>query len=249
MKRIKKPAYMILILSIIFAVSGCAQYERYETKVVPFKLPGAYPNAVEAAGASIAATAYQDPEKAKEAFGFDIIGAGVLPVQVVFDNKGSHPLEILSDKTYLGDSADNLWPVLDAGLAYDRIAKKTELGEVMPEAAKQGMLGAAAGAVIGSAIGIVTGSNVGEAAAKGAAVGAAAGVTMGGAKGLSDEQVKEKIGEDLRHRSLSRTPVPPREIAHGFIFFPSEATTALRELRLGIKETDTGTVHNLILKF
>lgn len=248
MTKISKSTYIILILTVIFA-AGCSQYERYETKVVPFKLPGAYPNSVEAAGASIAATAYQDPEKAKDAFGFDIIGAGVLPVQVVFDNKGSHPLEILPDKTYLGDSADNLWPVLDAGLAYDRIAKKTELGEVMPEAAKQGLLGAAAGAVIGSAIGIVTGHNVGDAAMKGAAVGAAAGATMGGAKGLSNEQVKETIGEDLRKRTLSRAPVPPRDIAHGFIFFPAEATTAVRELRLGIKETDTGTIHNLILKF
>ena len=246
MKRIKKSTYVILILSIIFAVSGCA---RYETKVAPFKLPNAYPNAVEEAGASIAATAYQNPEQAKEAFGFDIIGAGVLPVQVVFDNKGPHPLAILPDKTYLEDAGDNLWPVLDAGLAYDRIAKKTELGEVVPEGAKQGMLGAAAGAIIGSAIGIVSGHNVGDAAMKGAALGAAAGMTMGGAKGLTDEQVKEKIGEDLRNRTLSRAPVPPHDIAHGFIFFPAEATATLRQLRLGIKETDTGTIHNLILKF
>ncbi|MCX5851501.1 MAG: hypothetical protein NT072_05535, partial [Deltaproteobacteria bacterium] len=114
MKKIKKSTYIILILSIIFAVSGCA---RYETKVAPFKLPNAYPNAVEEAGATIAATAYQNPEQAKEAFGFDIIGAGVLPVQVVFDNKGPHPLAILPDKTYLEDTGDNLWPVLDAGLA------------------------------------------------------------------------------------------------------------------------------------
>ncbi len=231
--------------TLVILVTGCARYER---KVVPFKMPTAYPNAVTAGEALIAAQSYDDPQEAKDAFGFDIIKAGILPVQVIFDNQGSHPLEIIASRTYFVDRDDNLWPIISAELAYDRIAQETELGEVAPEGAKAGILAGTAGAIIGAAIGIVSGHNVGDAAMKGAAVGAAAGMTMGGAKGFSNTEVRYKIREDLQTRSLERKPVPPHEIAHGFIFFPGEAKQA-KELRLQIKETDSQIVHNLILKF
>lgn len=238
-----RAAALICLTALIMA--GCARYER---KVVPFKMPGAYPNVIEVAGASVAAEAFSDPGMAGEAFGFDIIGAGVLPVQVIFDNRGPHPLEIVSDRTYLVDRGQNLWPILDANLAYDRIAKKTELGEVAPKAATSGLLGAAGGAIIGAAVGIVTGENVAEAAGKGAAVGGAAGAVIGGASGVTDHEVRRHIGEDLHNRSLERKPVPPGRIAHGFIFFPGESEESL-ELRLTLLESDTGTMHSLVLAF
>lgn len=234
----------VLSVALVCAF-GCTRYER---KIVPFKMPTAYPNATAVAGGVVAAETFADPVRAREAFGFDIISAGVLPVQVIFDNQGSHPLEIVPSKTFYIDSADNLWPIIDEGLAYDRIAKKTELSEVVPKAAKPAVLGGAAGAIIGAAIGIVTGTNVGEALGKGAAVGAAAGATAGGLSGVNDQDVRRQIGEDLQSRTLERKPVPPREIAHGFIFFPGEASGA-KELRLVIREIDTGIIHTLGLKF
>lgn len=240
--------YMLIITAVcvFFATAGCARYER---TVVPFKMPDSYANVQEVAGgALIASKAFDDPKGAREAFGFDIIGSGVLPVQVIFDNKSVHPLEIIPERTYLIDRERNLWPVIDAGLAYDRIAKKTELGEVAPEATKSGLLAGTAGAIIGAAIGIVSGHNVGDAAMKGAALGAAAGATMGGTRGLSDRSVERKIGEDLKKRSLDREPVPPHDISHGFIFFPGEAKGA-GELRLSLKEADTGKQYTLVLEY
>lgn len=238
------PRLLTLVTAFLF-LAGCAGYER---QVVPFKLPSAYPNATEAAGATIAAKAYDDEKEAQKAFGFDILSAGVLPVQVIFDNKGNHPIEIVPEQTFLVDSSDNLWPILDSRMAYDRVAKKTELGRVAPEAAKGGFLAGAAGAVIGAAIGIVTGHNVGDAAMKGAAVGAAAGLTVGGAKGLDDTDVQRQIQDDLQSRSLSNRAVPAKEVAHGFVFFPGEAKKG-KELRLRLKEADTGRSYALILKF
>ena len=238
-------AFMAVALCMIVALIGCARYER---TVVPFKMPDTYTNAKEVAGATVAAKAYSR-EEAQAAFGFDIVGSGVLPVQIIFDNRGRHPLQVVPSRTYLVDIQGNLWPILDQGIAYDRIEKKTELGEVLPEGAQSGLLAGAAGAVIGAAIGIVTGTNVGEAAGKGAAVGAAAGLTLGGAKGLTGREVPHRIGEDLRSRSLEDKPAPPNDISHGFIFFPGEAKEAARELRLALREADTGTVHSLIMKF
>jgi len=226
-------------------LGACATYER---QVVPFKMPAAYPNATGVAEATIAATAYDDAEEATAVFGFDIRGAGILPVQVIFDNTGRHALEIVADRTLLVDGENNLWPLLDERMAYDRLAKKTALGQVVPEAAKGGVLAGAAGAVIGAAVGIVTGTNIGSAAGKGAAIGAAAGITMGGAKGYADADPRYQIQEDLQQRTLVKRAVTPGEVAHGFLFFPGEAKTP-RELRITIRATDTKTDYPLVMKF
>ena len=239
---------ILRVLGAVLWVAFLAACTSYEQRVVPFKMPAAYPNATTVADATIAARAFDASEDAAAAFGFDIRGAGILPVQVIFDNKGKHPLEILSDKTLLVDAENNLWPVLDERMAYDRISKKTELGKVAPEAAKGGLLAGAAGAVIGAAIGIVAGRNVAAAAGKGAAIGAAAGATMGGVKGMTDSEVQYQIREDLQRRALEKRAVAPHEVAHGFIFFPGEANGA-RELRISIRATDTKQVYPLIMRF
>jgi len=232
-------------LAALLLAASCSTYER---TVLPFKMPSAYPNAVTVDGVSVASRAYDEANDAKQAFGFDIRGAGVLPLQVIFDNQGKHPLEIIPEKTLLIDVNGNLWQILDQSIAFDRISKQTEYGRVAPEAGKKGFLGGAAGALIGAAIGIVSGHNVGDAAMKGAAIGAAAGATVGGTEGLTDRDVQRQIREDLNKRSLDRRAVKAGEIAHGFVFFPGEAGKT-KELRLRLKETDTGKEIPLTMKF
>jgi hypothetical protein len=242
---IKKTVSIISVVTVFAIVLACASYE---SKVVPFKMPGAYPNAMEVAGATIAAQVYSDKKEAEDAFGFDIIGAGLMPVRVIFDNKGKHPIDIVANQTFLVDVESNLWPVLDERMAYDRIQKKTEFGKVAPEAGKYGAIAGIAGGVIGAAIGIVSGHNVADAAMKGAALGAATGITGGGLKGMTDTDVQAQIRSDLEKRSLERRPVMPGDIAEGFIFFPGESKKPV-ELRLQIREADTGKSYPLIMKF
>jgi uncharacterized protein YcfJ len=241
----QKRNYFIIFLFCFSLLMGCTTYER---QVVPFKTPQSSPNAIYIDGAVIAARSFTDKEEAKAAFGFDIRSAGILPVQVAFDNKSNHPLMIIADQTFLIDAEGNVWPILEQNLAYDRLARETELGRVVPEATKRGLLFGAAGAVIGAAIGIVTGTNVASAAGKGAAVGAAAGVVSGGAQATMDpSDVHAKIKEDLQTRSLQYRAVRPGELAHGFIFYPGEAKTA-KVLRLQIRETDTGKISTFNMK-
>ena len=164
---------LVLILSILLIfLTACATYKR---KPLPFKAPSAYDNATEVVGALVGAEAFVDRRTTKEAFGFDIRGAGMLPVQVVFDNQGPHPLKIDVAQTFLEDAEGNLWPILDREIAYERATKYSQTKKIFKEGAYGGFLGATAGALIGAAVGIVTGENVAEAAGKGAAVGAAAG--------------------------------------------------------------------------
>lgn len=238
-------ALLLIAQFVVMMIMACSPYER---QIVPFQTPQSSPNAVHVDGAVIAAKSYINADEAKAGFGFDIRSAGILPVQVVFDNKSNHPLMIIAEQTFLIDADSNVWPILEQSLAYDRLSKHTELGRVIPEGAKRGLLFGAAGAMIGAAIGIVTGTNVAAAAGKGAAVGAVAGAVSGGAQAAMDpSDVRAKIKEDLQTRTLQYRAVKPGELAHGFIFYPGEAKTA-KVLRLQIKQTDTGKISTFNMK-
>lgn len=237
--------YFLLVLTAVI-VSGCAT--AYKAKPLPFKTPEAYDNTVQVDDTWIGGRAYAEKEEAQEAFGFDIRGAGMLPVQLVFDNRGNRTYEINPSQTYLIDDEGNLWPVLTDRFAYERATRYAKTQQIFKEGAYSGFLGAAAGSLIGAAIGIVTGDNVGEAIGKGAAVGAAAGATMGGVKGGGSNEARSAIVRDLRDKSLDNRAIAPGSLAHGIIFFPGEAATA-SQLRLQLIETSDGGSHTVILPF
>ena len=177
MRRISLVAAALLFLAL--AGISCT---RYKSQEVSFRPPSAYPGMQVVAGAQIAAEDYADKAAARDAFGFDIRGVGILPVQVVLDNTGAHPLTIVPEQTFLIDEKGNLWNLLDRRTAYDRVESSTEYGRIASGAGKKSILGAAGGALVGAALGVLTGENVGTAATKGAAVGAAGGAVYGGSK-------------------------------------------------------------------
>ncbi len=238
----KKHIFLSFIfMMLVLLVAGCST--SYKATPLPFKAPSAYGNLAVVAQAQVGAKAYADPEEAKSAFGFDIRGAGMLPVQVVFDNLGPHFLEIDGTQTFLEDETGNLWPILSTKIAYDRATKYAQTKKIFKEGAYSGFLGAAAGSIIGAAVGIASGDNIGELMGKGAAVGAAAGATIGGTQGYaSSNAARREIVTDLKEKSLQNKAISPKSMAHGIIFFPGEAKSA-KNLRLKITETDTGKIH------
>ena len=239
-------AHRMIIVAAAAAVFlfGCTT--AYQSKPLPFKQPDAYANATEVAGARVGAQAYSDKKTAAETFGFDVIGAGMLPVMVVFDNQGVQPIQITAEQCFLEDASGNLWPVLSRKDAQERTAKFSKTKEVFKEGAYAGFLGAAAGGLVGAAIGIATGENVGAAAGKGAAVGAAAGAVLGGAKGYTQDQAGRDIQADLRAKSIESVSIEPGTLAHGLLFFPAEAGRA-RELRLQVREMRGGRAYSVRL--
>ncbi len=224
---------------------GCT---RYEQRPVPILAPSAYPNSTQVFGVVVGGRIYADKAAATEAFGFDIVSAGVLPVQLAFDNATQNTVEIVPSQTFLVDPAQQMWNILEQNVAYRRLEESTEWGKLASEAGKGSVLGAAAGALVGAAVGIVTGENVLVAGGKGAAVGAAGGAVLGGAKGLSEPDTKQAIREDLRSRSLENKPIPPQAISHGVLYFPAEAASA-RTLRLQVRNAATGEVATATLGF
>ncbi|RII28630.1 MAG: glycine zipper family protein [Geobacter sp.] len=237
----KRLVSMMLCLTLF---SGCATYK---TQYVSFKPPEAYPNFKVVAGAPMAAEAYADQSVAAEAFGFDIRGAGLLPVQLVIDNKSGQTMEIVSGQTFLVDDSNRYWNVMENRAAVERVEQYTASGAVAAGAGKSAMFGAVAGTILGAAIGIVSGRNVGEAIGKGAVIGAAGGAVIGGVQGSADRGQDYRIADDIREKGLEGKVIPNAYLANGFIFFPGEAQSA-KELRMQVREKESGDTYTVVLK-
>lgn len=232
----------ILCLGLTLLGPACATYE---PRVTPFKLPEAYVNVQRVAGAYVGARAWDQEEEAQAAFGFNIIRAGLLPVQVSFDNRGPATLVIEPSQTFLINQAQELSPVLADQEAYERVSRGTWLQEGVKGFTGGAILGGATGALIGAAIGVVAGRSAGEFAMRGAAAGAGAGAILG-AGSATDTQVPRTIADDLARRNLKNTPIKPGELAFGIILFPREAGRP-QALRLQLKDKETGQAHTLTL--
>lgn len=231
---LQRSAAVVLAFAVSLLVGACAS--SYKAQPVSFELPQRYPNAAEIAGATVAAQAYADGRSARQAFGFDAVDAGLLPVQVVFDNRGQQSLAINPAQTFLEDAEGRLWPVLDERFAYERVTKYAQTKQIFREGAYGGFLGGVAGALLGAAVGVVGGEDVAKSTREGAAAGAAGGAVLGGGGGLATgEQARQRVMADFRAKSLQNRAVAPGDIAYGFIFFPGEAKTA-RTLRLQLIE-------------
>jgi len=235
----------VILFTILSGLFSCTPYK---SQYVGFRPAADYPNNVVAGGVTIGAEAFADRSAAKEAFGFDVKKAGLLPVQVVMDNKSGDQVQVVLDQTFLVDDNNRYWNLISNRAAVERVTKATQSGEILGGAGKGAGWGAATGAVLGAAFGVLTGENVADAAGKGAVVGGAGGAVFGGAQKGSDPKQPRTIADDLRDKGLEGKTIPGQSLANGFLFFPAEATSA-RELRLQMREIQSGNLYTLSLPF
>ena len=236
---------LICLLIIAAHLSACATYQN---KAVSFRPPNAYANYQDSYGILVGAESFSDSKEAEQAFGFNLKAAGLLPVQVVIDNKSGQGVEVVSGQTFLIDNSNRYWKALTNREAIARVKKATEGGAIASGAGKGAAYGAAAGALLGLAIGIVSGQDVGSSVVKGGALGGAGGAVVGGANKAGDDQQREaKIAEDIRDKGVEGKIMSAESLASGFIFFPGEATSA-RELRLQVRFRSDGRLQTLNLK-
>lgn len=232
-----------LLAGILAVVSGCATHGE---RVAPIKLPSHQANAVEVAGAQLIGEVYIDPDHAQETFGYDIRGAGLLPVHVVVDNQASESLRVIPDQTFLLDRSGQAWPLLDHRQAAERVREHVDFGETLAGATQPSLLGALAGAIAGTALGIVGDSGAGTGAGKGAALGGAAGAILGG--GEARTEIGGEVEDQVAQQSLQAGRVESGSLGHGFLFFPGkqEAKSA-SSLRLAVQIGTTKHVVNVPL--
>jgi hypothetical protein len=240
---LKKIVAVTLLCS--FVLTSCTAYK---SQYVSFRPPEAYANNQTVADVAIGAEAYADSAVAKDAFGFDIIDTGLLPVQLVMNNQNDSALKIITEQTFLVDAEDRYWQVVPNSVVVDRIEKSTQLAAIGKGTGTGALLGAAGGAILGAAIGIVSGRNVGNALGRGAALGAAGGAVIGTAKEATSTERQWTIVNDIRTKGLEGKMIPQDNLANGFLFFPAEAKSA-KALKLQIKEIETGKIHSMTFYF
>jgi len=228
----RRPGGALLLLAFLAAIlPSCS----YSDRVAPIRLPESASNMVEIDGLKISAQAYTEPAAAQATYGFDARKAGVLPVQVTFQNDSRGQVSVNAEQTFLVDNQQNAWPILSLEKTYERTHKYVEIGETAKGAVTPALLLGAAGAVAGLAIGIVSGNNIGESMGKGAAIGAAAGAIGGGAGAFAKST--RQIKQDLTEKNMKNKPIQPGQIAYGTLFFPGtpgEEANSARELRLSL---------------
>jgi hypothetical protein len=234
---------IICLIVIAAQFAGCSTYKN---RSVSFRPPQDYANSMNVHGVLVGAEHYADTAKADETFGFDIRGAGLLPVQVVMDNQGGQGIEILTNQTFLVDENNRYWKILSTRESVDRVEKASASGAIGSGAGKGAMYGAAAGTILGLALGIVSGRNAGISAVKGGVIGGAGGAVIGGASKADDRSQEIKIAADIREKALEGKIIPSGSLASGFIFFPGEATSA-KSLRLQVRFTSSGAQQVLML--
>ncbi len=220
----------LFILCISMSLLACSTYG---DRVAPVPLPTQSLNHVNANGALLLANAYVDYDAAEAAFGFNIRGAGLLPVRVVVDNQSNGTVELLGQQTFLIDRQGQAWPLLTARQANERVKDRVQVAETFLGTGVPAVLMGAAGAVAGLAIGVLTGDNLGEAAMKGAVLGGATGAIYGGVS--RHEEVEDDIEYDLARHSMRNQQISAGALAYGYLFFPGldEAESA-QTLRLSV---------------
>jgi len=238
---------MLRIMVIGLCLSLLTACTTYKSQVVPFRPPEAYSNVQQQSGIQVAGEAFAETAAAEQAFGFDIRGAGVLPVQLILNNQGGSSLEIVTSQAFLIDRNGQYWQLVPNNIAIERLEKSTQLAAIGSGAGKGAAFGAAGGALLGAALGIVSGQNVAASLGKGAALGAAGGAVVGGVKEGTSPDRERRITDDLREKGLEGKVIPTDHMASGFLFFPGEAKSA-GELRLQLRSRETGMIHKVNLK-
>ncbi|MBF0311011.1 MAG: hypothetical protein HQL56_15960 [Magnetococcales bacterium] len=236
--------HRLLSVLLLGLVTGCSS--AYVATPLPFRTPSGYANSQSHAGLTLGAKAFDSEDEAKATFGFDVMKAGLLPVQVSFDHQGSDSVAIVADQTFLEDTQGSLWPILDEVTAYERVTRYSQTLETFKEGSYGAMMGGVGGALLGGAIGIVTGKSVGKAVGQGAVIGAAIGGGVTGVHGFTDREAQARITSDLDKKALQNKPIEPGNLAFGYLFFPAEAKTA-KTLRLQMKNKKTEERHTAIL--
>lgn len=136
------------ILCSLFTASLMAACAAGENGALPIRPPQEFINYQNASGVMIGGEAHADQKMAESLFGFDILGAGILPVQLVLDNRSGQEVEVVANQTFLVARGDERWKLLQnmealARVGWDVQGKDKDKG-IVP--------GTAAGALLEHAI-------------------------------------------------------------------------------------------------
>lgn len=219
---------IVLLLPLILAAAVLAWFA-YGTRTPSLPQPEPDAGRVELAGTRVAASALEDPDEARRAFGFDIRGAGLLPVKVVIENRGTHAARLNPPQTFLIDGQGLAWPLLTADQARGRLAETLGEGKKpkLEPGARQWI--EAAPILTGFALDVFIQGEPGAAAS-------VRSDWLGRLLGEERESPEQRSRRDLLSRFLSNPPLPAGNTAVAWLFFPGrDEVRGAETLRLAVE--------------
>jgi len=222
MKRMRKSAGSIILLLML---TGCAAPLRTDTTT--FRLPTQYPNHQEIDGLELAVVPVAGVERSRAVFGTDMHTAGILPVQIIAQNKGSREFEVNAAQMFGMTPNGELTVAYTLRRSAERVRESSIGATAATQAAVGAIAGAAAGAAIGAAASGASGGDAGSGAAAGAAIGGAVGAGSGAAAGLSDA-ITVQFKKELAAVAFEDRVVYPGDLQQGFIYFKWKPYTQVR---------------------
>lgn len=214
-----------LLPPLILAAAGLAWFA-YGTRTAPSPEPETA--WIELAELRVAA-ALEDSDTARRTFGFDIHGAGLLPVRLAIENRGAHPARLDPPRIFLIDGQGLAWPLLTAGQARSRLAEALGEGKAPKHTpgAKQWI--EAAPVLTGFALNVFLRDEP-EAVASGRSG------WLGRLLGEERESPEQRSRRDLLSRFLRNPPLPAGKTALAWLFFPGrEEVRGAEILRLAVE--------------
>lgn len=100
------------ILCSLLVASHMAACASVEDGTLAIRPPQDFPSYQNVSGVMIGGESHDDQKKAEKLFGFDIRGAGILPVQLVLDNRSGQGIEVVMDQVLLVAGGDERWKSL-----------------------------------------------------------------------------------------------------------------------------------------
>jgi hypothetical protein len=97
---------LLLIVVLVFAISGCATYKRTSVEVGALDT---YKSKMSTSGITVAAELIDDPEEAKDNFYVDVTEANFFPVLIVIQNDTSDRIYFLKESVEMTDPHGNYY--------------------------------------------------------------------------------------------------------------------------------------------
>jgi hypothetical protein len=219
-------------LAVLVLAAAAPVYMARRGPMAPAPKPPPNAARVEVQGALVTAEVYEEAGAAQRAFGFDIRGAGLLPVGLVVDNRSPNAIRINPQQTFLIDRRNLAWPLLTADQARDRVAAGMAPEETAKNSAGAEQWLKAAGTLTGFALDVFVQDPAGAANPAPAGWRAWFGALVPG-----DGQAREKrIRRNLIEKFLRNPRLQSGESALGYLFFPGrEEARGAEVLRLGLE--------------
>lgn len=219
-----KNSFLIGSVSALFLIASCAAPLR--TNTAAFKIPASYQDYKEIDDLDIALVPIDTIDRSNEIFGTDMKAAGILPIQVIIQNKGNKEFEIKSNQIY-GITSDQEYT---AAYSLNKAAEHVRSSSIGTTAVSGAVAGALVGAVVGAGIGAgigYAGGNTNRGAQSGAMIGGATGAASGAGAGLSD-QFTVQFKKELASLAFGDRVIYPGDLIQGFVYIQWKHYSKLR---------------------